>query len=127
MLELLPPLLKRLRMEAGFTREEMAAVLGISTSEISCYESGECLPTYQLLETIVFAFEPPISELHSLPTALCAFADCLVDEEQVLGRDYLEALDRAVDRAISNVSDLHRPDNYPILASAPHQFPLNDP
>lgn len=55
--------LKSLRMQHGVTQAQLAEVLGMSSSTISMYESGQRLPSFEVLEAIADYFNVSMSVL----------------------------------------------------------------
>jgi transcriptional regulator with XRE-family HTH domain len=58
--------LKQLRLEKGWTQEELAQRINLDSSTVSNYERGHRRPPYETLHLIAQVFDITMAQAHSL-------------------------------------------------------------
>ncbi|MBD3366270.1 helix-turn-helix domain-containing protein [candidate division WWE3 bacterium] len=85
------------RKELEMTQEDLASEVGLTTSTISLYESGDRTPPLKTLEKIAHALQIDISEFFTVKEAMSSLEDLLKAQHLTLGnvekvKDYIEYL-----------------------------------
>ena len=85
--------LKRIRMDRGFTQEELAKKVGIEKANISCYENGRRMPRNTTICSLSEALGCEVEELMSGSSkielnTIADIADCLFAIQEVVSDSF---------------------------------------
>lgn len=84
-----------LRKEKELTQNQLAGILHISTSTLSHYEQGVCLPPHQTLIAIADYFKVPVDYL--LRRCQCKYEYCCLEHKFYNDMSYGEIINLLVD------------------------------
>lgn len=96
--------LKRIRIDRGFSQEELAQKLGIKTSRYGTWERGERMMNLEQAYNCAVALGCTIDEIAGMPPRGCTYADA---GQRQINDQYEDMNARGRTQAVDQVDNIH--------------------